>query len=104
MKATAIIEDFTALGTISSIAALDILHGMGITTAALPSMMLSTSSEGFGVPQRLIPSDWQDRTISHWRSLTQLKLSAVLVGYLATSSLIDRVIDSSKLVVLCSHY
>lgn len=93
MKATAIIEDFTALGTISSIAALDILHGMGITTAALPSMMLSTSSEGFGVPQRLIPSDWQDRTISHWRSLTQLKLSAVLVGYLGTSSLIDRVID-----------
>lgn len=96
MKATAIIEDFTALGTISSIAALDILHGMGITTAALPTMMLSTSSEGFGVPQRLIPSDWQNATISHWRTLDQLQLSAVLVGYLGTNSLIERVINLVK--------
>lgn len=100
MKATAIIEDFTALGTISSIAALDILHGMGITTAALPTMMLSTSSEGFGTPQRLIPSNWQNATTNHWRSLDQLQLSAVMVGYLGTSSLIERVI---KLVKSSGH-
>lgn len=91
VKATAIIEDFTALGTISSVAALDVLHGMGLTTAVLPAMMLSSSTEGFGIPERMRTDDWINRTYAHWQSLKNLQIENVLVGYLGTKAMVDKV-------------
>ncbi|WP_295747014.1 bifunctional hydroxymethylpyrimidine kinase/phosphomethylpyrimidine kinase [uncultured Limosilactobacillus sp.] len=91
MKATAVIEDFSALGTISSVAAMDVLHGMGITTAVLPAMFLSSSTEGFGTPVKMTASSWLRTTFAHWQTVSHLDLDSALVGYLGKTSAISEV-------------
>lgn len=93
MKVTAVIEDLTALGTISTVVALDVLHGMGIPTAILPAMLLSTSSEGFGQPQKLVASNWLNQTVNHWQSIEHLHFIAALIGYLGSSTLLEQLTE-----------
>lgn len=91
MKATAVIEDFSALGNISSVAAMDVLHGMGVTTAVLPAMFLSSSTEGFGAPVKMTASSWFRQTYAHWQSVSHLELDSALIGYLGTTTAISEV-------------
>lgn len=91
MKATAVVEDFSALGTISSVAAMDVLHGMGITTAVLPAMFLSSSTEGFGTPVKMTASSWFRKTVAHLQTVSHLELDSALIGYLGTTGAIAEV-------------
>ncbi len=83
-KASIIIEDFSALGQISLVAATTILQAMGITTALLPATVLSTQTEGFATPVALNTTNWQQATAQHWAQF-QLPFQGALVGYLGSA-------------------
>lgn len=98
MKTTAVIEDFAGIGNMSLAAALDILHALGITTAAMPATILSTQTEGFGTPAQVIPLDFQRETFAHWQSLADVDVSSVLVGYLGQPAVVENAINWLKAV------
>ncbi|WP_296112733.1 PfkB family carbohydrate kinase [uncultured Limosilactobacillus sp.] len=93
MESTIIIEDFSALGQISMVASLSILQTFGCATAALPTSLLSTQTEGFGQPVQLATSAWFKATISHWQD-QNVKISTALIGYLGNQAIISDVIDT----------
>lgn len=96
MKTTAVIEDFSGIGNMSLVAALDILHALGITTAAMPATILSTQTEGFGKPAQTTPLDFQREAFDHWRSLDSVDVASVLVGYLGQPAVVEDVADWLK--------
>lgn len=86
MEATAVIEDFSGIGNMSLVAALDILHAFDITTAAVPSIWLSTQTEGFGSPAQLRSAKFQQDVFDHWQRINDLAINEALVGYLGQVS------------------
>lgn len=98
MKTTAVIEDFSGIGNMSLAAALDILHALGITTAAMPATILSTQTEGFGTPAQMTPLDFQRHAFAHWQSLADVDVSSVLVGYLGQPAVVENVVNWLKTV------
>lgn len=91
MEAIAVIEDFSGIGNMSLVAALDILHAFDITTAAVPSTWLSTQSEGFGSPAKLSPAKFQQAVFHHWQAISNLNITEALVGYLGQVSTVGMV-------------
>ncbi|WP_251547084.1 PfkB family carbohydrate kinase [Limosilactobacillus caecicola] len=83
-----VIEDFSALGQISTVAAVTILQALDYTTAMLPTALLSTQTEGFGTPERLATNDWLQKTIRHWQRVQGLNFKGILVGYLGQDELV----------------
>ena len=71
-EAALVIEDFSALGQISMVAALTILQSMDYTTASLPTTLLSTQTECFGDPQRLSTNQWIKSSVDHWQLIPDL--------------------------------
>lgn len=92
MKVTAVIEDFSGIGNMSMLTALDILHTVNVTTAALPATVLSTQSEGFGQPAVMNLSTvhrFQKQTLVHWGEVANMQITNILLGYLGDLSTID---------------
>lgn len=75
-----IAEDFSAVGQLSMTAALPIMAAMAIPTASWPTSLLSTQTEGFGLPRHLETKTWIEQTQKHWQQVG-LKLGGVLIGY-----------------------
>lgn len=104
VKPTLIIEDCSALGQISAVAAVTILQALGETTALLPTSLLSTQTEGFGQPVRLMTDDWLARTSRHWQA-QRVEFKSALVGYLGSPHIITTVhqlldqLQPSRLIV-----
>lgn len=88
---TLVVEDFSALGQISLLAALTILQASDIETAALPTTLLSTQTEGFNTPVRLDTQEWMQATSKHWQTIPDLQLHGALVGYLGSVNLMKPV-------------
>ncbi len=86
-----VIEDFSALGQISMVSALTVLQAMNHTTAALPTAILSTQTEGFGTPKKLSTNQWIKQTIKHWQLVPDLDFSGALVGYIGDTEIISMV-------------
>lgn len=87
-ESTLIIEDFSALGQISLVSALTVLQAMNYTTAALPTAILSTQTEGFGTPKKLTTDQWMQQAINHWQLVPDLDFNGALIGYLGNTRLI----------------
>lgn len=87
---TLVAEDFSALGQISMVAALNVLQAFDIETAALPTTLLSTQTEGFKTPVRLATNDWLTSAIGHWQSIPDLQFKGALIGYLGSIDLMQR--------------
>lgn len=88
MRTTLVMEDFSALGQISMVASLSILQTFGITTAAMPTGLLSTQTEVFGEPAVLVTDSWLYATMTHWQAQS-ISVSAALIGYLGNADLVD---------------
>lgn len=86
-----VIEDFSALGQISMVSALTVLQAMNHTTAALPTAILSTQTEGFGTPKKLATNQWIKQTIKHWQLVPDIDFSGALVGYIGDTEIISMV-------------
>lgn len=92
-----VIEDFSALGQISMVSALTVLQAMDMTTAALPTALLSTQTECFGTPERLMTNQWIEHTIDHWQLIPDLDFSSALVGYIGDTQIIPLI---QKLIMM----
>ncbi len=90
VKSTLVIEDFTALGQISMVAATTLLQVMGQSTALLPTAVLSTQTEGFGQPVAIDTRRWLPQVIDHW-DRAGLVLSSAVIGYLGKPALANSV-------------
>lgn len=94
MKTTAIVEDFSGIGNLSLVAALDIFHALNLTTAALPATVLSSQSEGFGKPA-MMNSDalhqFQQQSFRHWQQISDMDLENIVTGYLGTPSTVKSI-------------
>lgn len=86
VKLTLVIEDFTALGQISMVAATTVLQAMGRSTALLPTAVFSTQTEGFGQPVTIDTQQWLQRTINHWDQ-AGLVVNSIVIGYLGKTAL-----------------
>ncbi|MDO4902875.1 MAG: PfkB family carbohydrate kinase [Limosilactobacillus sp.] len=90
IKPTLIIEDCSALGNISMTAAATAIESLGGYAVSLPSVLLSTQTEGFGVPTRLDTAEWMVDTNAHW-SRENIDFSGSVVGYLGREEIIAAV-------------
>lgn len=81
MQVTLIAEDLSAVGQISMVAALNILSAFGITTIAMPTTILSTQTEAFGLPATLPTLSWRTTASAHWQTIPDMEINSALVGY-----------------------
>ncbi|WP_225419078.1 bifunctional hydroxymethylpyrimidine kinase/phosphomethylpyrimidine kinase [Lentilactobacillus raoultii] len=89
-------EDFSAVGRMSMTAAISILSGFGIQTAAIPTEILSTQTEGFGQPVISNSTEWIKKTINHWQTIPDLKLTSALVGYVGNTDTVTELTNYLK--------
>lgn len=98
-----LIEDFSALGQISMTGALSVLQAMDITTASLPATVLSSQTEGFGIPESLSTNEWLTQALQHWQTIN-IKFSGILIGYLGQAKLVQLLLSkldfTNSLVVI----
>ncbi|MCI1633902.1 MAG: bifunctional hydroxymethylpyrimidine kinase/phosphomethylpyrimidine kinase [Liquorilactobacillus nagelii] len=96
-------EDFSAVGQLSTTAALPLLSAFKVPLAILPSSLLSTQSEGFGTPISLSTTEWAAKTLEHWK-FAGIQLSGSLIGYFAEQQfgelLLSKVTVSQRLTLL----
>ncbi|GEP71918.1 phosphomethylpyrimidine kinase [Lentilactobacillus rapi DSM 19907 = JCM 15042] len=62
-------------------AAISTFAAFGIQTAAVPTEILSTQSEGFGQPAVLNLDDWMTKAFKHWDHLADLNIESAVIGY-----------------------
>lgn len=96
MKVSLIAEDFSALGRISMVSALSIFTALNLPTAALPTVILSTQSEGFGTPKALTTTTWLTQATAHWQQHDEVVYQAALIGYVGN---VDSVVALNNLLV-----
>ncbi|KRM01760.1 pyridoxal kinase [Lentilactobacillus farraginis DSM 18382 = JCM 14108] len=93
-------EDFSAVGRLSMTAAISVFSGFGLQTAAMPTEVLSTQTEGFGRPAIFKTDDWIEQAMRHWQAISDLNLNAALVGYvgnIATVTLLTNLLRRSNM-------
>lgn len=73
-------EDLCAIGQLSLRTAWPLMAAFRIPTALLPTSLLSTQTEKFGVPARLNTLDWAFKTNAHWQTAA-IKFGGALIGY-----------------------
>mgnify|MGYP001234642856 CR=1 FL=1 len=73
-------EDLCALGQLSLSVAWPLMLVFKIPTALLPTSLLSTQTEKFGIPAKLGTLSWAFKTDTHWQA-TAIKFTGVLIGY-----------------------
>lgn len=84
-----IAQDLSAVGTISMKVAIPILSSLGIRISLLPTVLLSTQTEGFHQPIRQDLSPWIEQTVQHWRH-EGIHFGDGLIGYLGNEQLVDQ--------------
>lgn len=91
MQATLIAEDFSAVGQISMVAALNIFSAFGITTVAMPTTILSTQTEAFGTPVASSTLQWSQAAAAHWQAVPDITIDSALVGYVGNVATVHQV-------------
>ncbi|WP_283679893.1 bifunctional hydroxymethylpyrimidine kinase/phosphomethylpyrimidine kinase [Lentilactobacillus sp. Marseille-Q4993] len=76
-----IAQDYSAVGRMSTVAAQSVMAAFGVTTAAVPTALFSTQTEGFGTPARQSTDEWLKSTFDHWQDIGMSEFSAGIVGY-----------------------
>lgn len=82
-------EDLSAIGTMSLGVAVPILAALGVPAAILPTQVLSTQTEGFGVPAKQYSASWVEKAMTHWQR-EKIQLSGGLIGYVGQIDLLSQ--------------
>lgn len=80
-------QDLSAIGSLSLQVALPILAAFNIATAALPTSLLSTQTEGFNSPVAANLTTWFPAAFTHWQQ-QKITFSGSLLGYLGTDNIV----------------
>ena len=75
------IHDLSGVGRCSLAVILPVLSAMGVQPVALPTVVLSTHTGGFGTPARLDGCDYGMAALEHYRELG-LEFDCIYTGYL----------------------
>ena len=75
------IHDLSGMGRCSLAVILPVLSVMGIQPVALPTVVLSTHTGGFGTPARLDGCAYGETALEHYRELG-LSFDCIYTGYL----------------------
>lgn len=75
------IHDLSGVGRCSLAVILPVLSVMGVQPVALPTVVLSTHTGGFGTPARLDGSVYGDEALEHYRALG-VEFDCIYTGYL----------------------
>ena len=75
------IHDLSGVGRCSLAVILPVLSVMGVQPVALPTVVLSTHTGGFGTPARLDGCDYGMAALEHYRELG-LEFDCIYTGYL----------------------
>ena len=89
------IHDLSGVGRCSLAVILPVLSVMGIQPVALPTVMLSTHTGGFGTPARLDGCAYGEAALEHYRELG-LSFDCIYTGYLggeAQAALAEKAFD-----------
>lgn len=97
MQKMLIIEDLSALGQISMVSAISVATIMNVKPALLPTIILSTQSEGFGDPVSLTLEQWQNKAIKHWNNLEQ-EFDTMMIGYIGCISGVQNILSFLPLI------
>lgn len=89
---TLIAEDLSAVSSLSMGVAIPVLTAFQHSLALLPTSVLSTQTEAFGVPVKADLNDWIPQTLAHWQS-EHIIFNRMLIGYLGSSAIV-RYIDN----------
>ena len=87
MAKVLVLEDLSALNQISGLAAVPLLTAQGHLPAFLPTVVLSTQTEGFGQPVVQTLDDFVVATLNHWQSLAT-RFDGLLLGYVGNAALL----------------
>ncbi|MDF7682276.1 PfkB family carbohydrate kinase [Lactobacillus sp. ESL0679] len=79
-----LVEDYSAIGGISTTTAISVMSALGIRYGSLPTQVLSTQTEGFGAPQIADLTTFIPQVFTHWRQITDLDFATILTGYLGS--------------------
>lgn len=96
MKVTLIAEDLSAIGQISMGAAIGIFNAFDISTATLPTTVLSTQTEGFGLPTELHTHQWIPQALLHWQATNEVIIDVALVGYVGSIQVVQQIVSILK--------
>lgn len=77
------IHDLSGVGRCSLAVILPVLSVMGVQPVALPTVVLSTHTGGFGTPARRDLTDYLTEALAHYRTLG-LPMECVYTGYLGS--------------------
>lgn len=83
-----IAQDLSAVSTISMSVAAPILAAFGRSLAILPTSLLSTQTEEFGVPAKANLAQWLPAVFKHWET-QHINMAGTLTGYLGSELVID---------------
>lgn len=79
-----LVEDYSAIGGISTTTAISVMSALGIKYGSLPTQILSTQTEGFGEPQMVDLAGFLPQALAHWQQIPDLNFATLLTGYLGS--------------------
>ena len=82
------VQSLACHGKCSLTEALPIISANGISLSVLPTVMLSTHTGGFGIPERLNVSDFFYNTLKHFKK-ESVGFDGIYTGYFASAEQID---------------
>ncbi len=92
-KNIAVIQSLSCFGKSSITVALPVLSALGLSTAAIPTVILSTHTGGFGTPERVNLDDFLEPTFNHWQK-NNVTFDGILTGYISSEKQIDDLIKN----------
>ncbi|MDL2206711.1 PfkB family carbohydrate kinase [Eubacteriales bacterium OttesenSCG-928-N13] len=88
MKRALVVMDLSSVGRCALSVAVPVLSCMGVQACALPTMLLSAHTGGFGQVAKLDTSAFMRDAMAHWKA-QQLTFDAIYIGYLGNAGQIE---------------
>ena len=94
VKRVAVIHDICGVGKAALTNIIPVLSTMGAEVCPIPTMILSTHTGGFGIPQIVVNNDFVRKCEKHYME-SGIEFEAIFVGYLGS---LDNIKDSISFI------
>lgn len=91
-KNIAVVQSLSCFGKSSLTIALPVLSAAGFNTSVIPTVMLSTHTGGFGIPEKVEINGFLNSTLKHWDEIG-LYFDCLYSGYIKSPTQIDALIN-----------
>ncbi|MDF7668760.1 PfkB family carbohydrate kinase [Lactobacillus sp. ESL0703] len=91
-----LVEDYSAIGGISTTTAISVMSALGIKYGSLQTQILSTQTEGFGKPQMVDLAGFLPQALAHWEKIPDLNFATLLTGYLGSQRTCQLLVENIR--------